>query len=96
MGWSNRTRPWIGGHFSVWRAGRDPKEGLIGSAADRSLACGSKPPDAADDEREREAQQQHERAEDKEALAYTPAIGNAAHERLDHPLESAADDLEQQ
>jgi len=83
MGWSNRTRPWIGGHFSVWRAGRDPKEGLIGSAADRSLACGSKPPDAADDEREREAQQQHERAEDKEALAYTPAIGDAAHDRRD-------------
>src|SRR6516162_7315882 len=55
----------------------------IGSAADRSLARGSKPTDAADDEREREAQQQHERAENEEALAHAPAIGNTAHDRRD-------------
>ena len=83
MGWSNPTRLWIDGHFSVWRAGRDLKEGLIGSAADGSLACGSKPTDSADDKREWEAQQQHERAENEEAFAHTPAIGNPTHKRWD-------------
>src|SRR5215472_2731715 len=103
----------------------------MSATASRWAACGSQPANAADDEREGRAQQQHERAEYKEALAYAPAIGNPAHERrdhdrsqplagltqaydsallmaadcprlhrqdewLDHPLEPAADDLEQQ
>ena len=61
-----------------------PRRASIGRAADRWLAGGSKPPDAAHDERERKAQQQHERAENIETLAHAPAIGNSAHERRDH------------
>src|SRR5271167_4741106 len=92
---------------------------------------GSESPEAADDQRERYAQQQHERAENEEAFAHTPAVGDAAHQgwdhdrgepltgltqaydsallmaadrtrlhrqdnRLDHPFQPAAHDLEQQ
>src|SRR3984893_14753909 len=60
-----------------------PGTGSVG-AADCSLTCGSQPANAADDEREWRAQQQHERAENKEAFAHTPAIGNPAHQRRDH------------
>src|SRR5262249_39755623 len=45
MGWSNPTHLWIGGHFSVWRAGRDPKHGLqsVAPPTARSPADRSRP-----------------------------------------------------
>ena len=45
---------------------------------------GSESPEAADDQRERHAQQQHQRTKNEEALAHTPAVGDAAHQRRDH------------
>jgi enamine deaminase RidA (YjgF/YER057c/UK114 family) len=39
MGWNNRTRPWIGGHFRIWRGNEQrvpPRagQGAVGSAGE--------------------------------------------------------------
>jgi 3-oxoacyl-[acyl-carrier protein] reductase len=44
---------------------------------------GSEPPDAANDQRDRRAKQQHERTENEEALTDAPTVGDCPHERRD-------------
>jgi len=84
MVWSNPTRPWIGGHFSVWRGERDRKERLqsVAPPTARLPADRSRPT-----RRTMSASGAHSSnmsaPRTKELSGHTPAIGNPTHDRRD-------------
>ena len=64
-------------------AGHSRPARSIGRAGKRFVE-GLSPTDAANDQRQRDAKQQHEPAKDKEAFADASAVGDSAHYRRNH------------